>query len=278
MFKASLSWWAEWSSIIQTVFAALTFIICLLLFIDPKSRAAEWLPMVNHTYLQIAMFLLFGLAIFVGLLRLGSIERALVERRLTQPQDSSSPEVISRGTDIVSVKLGEREFDFGPGAYEYYERQRGLDQEKLLRQLRRSFTKSRWNKEDFEMLIDEKRLVHITLDQYLNRARSIKQEIESERERRAHEPPFSEEESRFLAAGIPLPPPLPDLALGRLIFDVWTWQREVYEFLQKEVKGYAEEFQLAVPPPTQETGPLSFLLYSIDEYVERLIRIKSSQP
>lgn len=191
--------------------------------------------------------------------------------------------VVSRGADgVVSIRLGEREFDFGPGAYEYYEEQKESDREKILRRLRRhvAILSLRLNKEDFEMLIDEKRRVHLKLNQYLKQARGIKEKIESERDRRAREPQHTYffEHARELLAGIPLPPPLPDYELNRLTGEVGNWQREVYEFLQNEVKGYAEEFNLSVPPLSQQTDPLSLLLHFVDEYVGRLISIKSRQP
>lgn len=127
------------------------------------------------------------------------------------------------------------------------------------------------------MLIDEKRRVHLTLDKYLKQAGGIREQIDSERERRAHEPPFSEEEMRFLSAGIALSLRSSDLAVTRLTGDLGKWQREVYEYLRKDVPGYAEEFNWAVPPLSHATDPLSLLVHFLDVYVDGLTNIKSRQ-
>jgi len=74
-----LSRLAAWASIIQTVFTALAALIMLLLFVDPASRASQWIPHVDRFYLEIALFLLFGIAIFAGLRRLSAVERAITE-------------------------------------------------------------------------------------------------------------------------------------------------------------------------------------------------------
>ena len=276
MSKESLPRWAGWSTIIQTVFAALTFLIYLLLFIDPKSRAVEWIPTMDHTYLQLALFLLFGLAIFVMLRRVGVIERSLMEILQNAKQSGSALAVVSHGTEIVSVRLGEREFDFGPGAYEYFERRSASDREKILREIRRN-NKTRWNKEHFEMLVDEKRRAHIRIDQFLASARSIKQQIESERDRRIREPKVDLVSLANDTLGLGLSPSA-DYEVVRLAFDFQMWKREVYEFLQKEVRGHAEEFRRDIPPPTQETDQLGLLLHSMGVLEERLVQIKSRVP
>lgn len=268
-------------TIVMLVLAALGTLFTFLQWAEQSQWLPRWLSFASRTPLD-AMFNVVILALLIiGFRQLRQIGRR--PPASIEPPNRGGLHIVSKSTDgAASVILSEREFDLGPGALEYFERQSGDNREKLLRLLRRQYLKRRFTREDFIVEVDETQRWHIRLDEYIGKGRRLAESIEAELGRRRLEaalpPPNLGDvlSGRFpsLAAGIISS--LPDFKLQQLGADVQGWQDEVYEFLRRERAGFAEEFQRPLEPPKEEVEPLAILLKKVKDLIERLVHIKGA--
>ncbi len=256
---------------------------------------SRWLPAMLKALLgfepsfdaSLMLRIVIALVIFGLLWDLNSRFKTISQK----PPDASSGEdplkVVARTADLTVVRLGEKEFELGPGAYDYYKQQNEADQEKILRLLRRYIAKLRWTKEEFIMEVDERQRLHIRLDRYMGEGRAIKAAIDNESSQRlVPPPPLGELGSARRGLAAALGPPLlglgllPDFKLSQLGTDLQRWQDEVYSFLQKERPGFSEEFRrdVALPEDHRNMDALKLLSHKVGILIERLVEIKRKIP
>ena len=150
-------------------------------FLEQTNRLPESMKLPTHitsgTYACVLFFFL-GISVLLGLNRLRKVEEKLEDH---SGQSTSSALTLQYQTETgCCVRLGDLEFEFGPGAYEYYKKLSLPNQAIIDSKLRRRTIKIRWIKENLEELVDSSKVVVRQLDDFLKEAASLWGQITSE--------------------------------------------------------------------------------------------------
>lgn len=208
----------------------------------------------------------------------GRFER--LERRFEEIT-ASSLVVLSRTSDAVRCRLGDREIECEPAAVDYFHEQiEDAHRRRIESKIRRHPMKYKWTKRDFVIEVDEKARIRMTLDDFVGRGRELVSRIGSARIRL--EDQLRERREIDLGDVLGKNPPGPMEALMKLPPDASIdlaalqseadrWEEEVYGFLKEETHGHAEEFMSDRPT----SGSLADqLLERVEVRMHSLLRIK----
>lgn len=220
----------------------------------------QWLSFVATADLLDALIKLVVFAVLIlGAIRLGRLERkmASVQVGAQRQNDFLVGARLDDGRRIV--ELDNKQYELGPGAYEFYSECNSHQKAQIISAFRSRFWHTpSWSKDDFVLIVDEKEALRRGLAALIQKANEIEDEIRFT--------PRAPQPKESLLSILASAPP----AWRHKLTD---WQVESRKWLEKSIPHEAPAFNR---PPQFTVTDDYFLdgLAELNDYRERLIRIQ----